>query len=289
MVLLGEGVQRVLALVLDVAGDVVGDGDPQLRDGDEARRAGAGGRCRRRPGGRGGWRCRCSCRPSSRGSRGRAGPGCRPGRSGTCRTRRSVKPEQVQVARALAGPRLVGLASPVSARRNFGIGTTLLVALPRYSMSDAGRAARYRRCCSAVPGWGPAASGRAAGTLAGAAAPVAAGLPPVSGAGVGLSGCTCGEALRGLAGGRRCGRWRWRSGRGRRRAWPSAVRGWRCRRSSGPPWPRVVTRRSLASEICLSSSVEVAVDLVEGLVGYAGQLVAHGRALDLRGARPGRP
>src|SRR5258708_27672155 len=47
---------------------------------------------------------------------------------------RSAKPEQVQVARALAGPRLVGLASPVSARRNFGIGVTLLVALPRYSM-----------------------------------------------------------------------------------------------------------------------------------------------------------
>src|SRR3954447_270822 len=53
---------------------------------------------------------------------------------------RSVKPEQVQVARAFAGPRLVGFASPVSSRRNRGIGVTLLVALPRYSiLTAAGR------------------------------------------------------------------------------------------------------------------------------------------------------
>src|SRR4051794_25772743 len=42
---------------------------------------------------------------------------------------RSVNPLQVQLARAFAGPRLVGLASPVSALRNLGIGTTRLVAL----------------------------------------------------------------------------------------------------------------------------------------------------------------
>src|SRR4051794_10960674 len=47
---------------------------------------------------------------------------------------RSVKPLQVQLARALAGPRLVGFASPVMAFRNFGIATTWLVGLPRYSM-----------------------------------------------------------------------------------------------------------------------------------------------------------
>ena len=49
--------------------------------------------------------------------------------------RRSVKPLQVQDGRALAGPRLVGLDSPVRALRNFGIGTTLLAALPRYSIT----------------------------------------------------------------------------------------------------------------------------------------------------------
>src|SRR5687767_13691165 len=43
---------------------------------------------------------------------------------------RSAKPLQVQVARALAGPRLVGLASPVIILRNLGMATTLLVALP---------------------------------------------------------------------------------------------------------------------------------------------------------------
>src|SRR5690242_7574490 len=59
------------------------------------------------------------------------------GQIGYLSERRSVKPEQIQVARALAGPRLVGLASPVSSRRNLGIGVTLLVALPRYSISTA--------------------------------------------------------------------------------------------------------------------------------------------------------
>src|ERR1700733_10895520 len=52
---------------------------------------------------------------------------CPAGQIGYLSDSRSVKPEQVQEARALAGPRLVGLASPVSARRNFGIGVTLLV------------------------------------------------------------------------------------------------------------------------------------------------------------------
>src|SRR4051812_25217834 len=62
------------------------------------------------------------------------------GQMGYLSDSRSVKPEQVQVARAFAGPRLVGLASPVSSRRNFGIGTTLPAGLPRYSMSTvAGR------------------------------------------------------------------------------------------------------------------------------------------------------
>src|SRR5690349_1115400 len=35
VVLLGEGVEGELALDLHIAGDVVGEGDPQLRDGDE--------------------------------------------------------------------------------------------------------------------------------------------------------------------------------------------------------------------------------------------------------------
>src|SRR4051794_26649456 len=62
-----------------------------------------------------------------------------PGQIGYLSDSRSANPEHVQVARALAGPRLVGLASPVNSRRNFGMGTTLLTALPRYSMStDAG-------------------------------------------------------------------------------------------------------------------------------------------------------
>ncbi len=44
VVLLREGVQGVLAADLHVPGDVVGDGDPQLRDGRETGRAGAGAR-----------------------------------------------------------------------------------------------------------------------------------------------------------------------------------------------------------------------------------------------------
>src|SRR5687768_14076929 len=47
---------------------------------------------------------------------------------------RSSNPLQVHVARALAGPRLVGFASPTTIFRNFGIAVTLLVALPRYSI-----------------------------------------------------------------------------------------------------------------------------------------------------------
>src|SRR5690348_16542213 len=47
---------------------------------------------------------------------------------------RSSNPPQVHVVRALAGPRLVGFASPVIILRNFGMPVTLLVALPRYSI-----------------------------------------------------------------------------------------------------------------------------------------------------------
>src|SRR6185369_9016524 len=79
-------------------------------------------------------------------------PSQQPGKSSTRSTRlpagqmtylsvsRFSKPLQVQAERALAGPRLVGLASPVSSRRNFGIGTTFVVGLPRYSIfAETGR------------------------------------------------------------------------------------------------------------------------------------------------------
>src|SRR5438105_481968 len=92
---------------------------------------------------------------------------------------RFSNPLHVQDDRALAGPRLVGFASPVSSRRNLGIGTTLVVGLPRYSIF----ALAGRWMTPALPGsslFGPsgAGSGAAVVALALGAAPPLLPLPP---------------------------------------------------------------------------------------------------------------
>lgn len=233
MVLLGERVECELAPCLHVPRDVVGDGDPQLRDGLEALRAGA-----RRPVGEGevgavvvavdvlavpaaGKSCtRWTLLPA--------------GQIGYLSDSRSAKPEQVQVARAFAGPRLVGLASPVSARRKRGIALTLPVGLPRYSISTAAG----RTMPPVLPGSsrsGPLGSGSAWPFWLPASWP----LPRVQAASLSRP-----------------------SGRRATRPMEITIRSivavrFACSAPSTPPSPGARTRRSSASAICLSSSARL--------------------------------
>ena len=234
--------------------------------------------CRRRPRGRGGWCCRCSCRPSSRGSPGRAGPGWPAGQIGYLSERRSVKPEQVQVARALAGPRLVGLASPVSARRNFGIGDDLAGGVAAVLDQHLRRAGRCRRCCSAARGWGLAGRAARRGCWVRRSAVLLARAVLVGAWSV---------TVQPASASRPCGRAALRADGDGDAVEDGGALG--LQRSEDGVVDEVLAALPAGGDQAFVGLGdlpvelgEVAVDLVEGLVGHAGQLVAYGRALDLR-------